>query len=210
MLDDNLGIEINEMMAHSTYMIKNPYYHSEKTRKVREKGVRLIHIWEWEMVDEDVWGRTSGWVLDILSKSRERLFARKCRLQLVPVDKEKEFLRNYHLQGYRKSEICLGLYYDNELIQLISFCKSRFNPNYEWELLRLCTRFGFSVVGGPNRLLENFITNNHPESIISYCDLSKFTGDIYSKIGSPFSELTRQAQSGTTRCLAENSHNNPW
>jgi DNA ligase (NAD+) len=48
--------------------------------------------------------------------------ARKFGLK-VSIEEEKEFLNNYHLQGYIKSNICLGVYYNNELIATQSFSK---------------------------------------------------------------------------------------
>ena len=65
----------------------------------------------------------------------------------------------------------------------MTFSKIRYNKNYEWELLRLCTKYGYSIIGGAKRLLSNFIVRYNPKSIISYCDLDKFTGKIYEDIG---------------------------
>ena len=39
----------------------------------------------------------------------------------------KEFLDNNHIQGYIWSKINIGLFYENNLVCLISFSKSRFN-----------------------------------------------------------------------------------
>ena len=73
----------------------------------------------------------------------------------------------------------------------MSFCKPRYNKKYEWELLRLCTKYGYSVIGGSNRLLKNFIKLYNPKSIISYCDLSKFNGHVYEDIGFKLVKITK-------------------
>lgn len=65
----------------------------------------------------------------------------------------------------------------------MTFGKPRYNKNYQWELLRLCTDVNYRVVGGTERLFKNFKINYSPESIISYCDSSKFIGNIYIKLG---------------------------
>lgn len=39
------------------------------------------------------------------------------------------------------------------------------------------------VVGGPEKLFKYFIKAYKPESIVSYCDLSKFTGYMYTNLG---------------------------
>ena len=65
----------------------------------------------------------------------------------------------------------------------MTFGKPRYNKNYQWELLRLCTKSNYIVIGGAEKLFKYFIKNYNPESIISYCDNSKFRGDVYLNLG---------------------------
>lgn len=182
MIGDNLGFEINDVESHNSMRCEKQY-HIQKTTFAKNEGVRLIHIWEWELTDKTLWGRLSNWILDLINHQKERIFARNCEIKTVPLNEEKQFLNSYHLQGYRKSSVCYGLYHNGELVQLMSFCKPRYNQNYEHELLRLCTKYGCVVTGGANRLLKHFVEEHNPKSIISYCDLSKFTGDAYTNLG---------------------------
>ena len=186
--DDNIGFEINDIVSHSftnndSYAHNDKMYHFNKTINAKEKDIRLIHIWEWELRNEDEWNKLSNWILNLLNNNKNKIGARKCTIKEVLVNEEKEFLNAYHLQGYKKSEVCLGLYYNDELIQLMSFSKPRYNKNYQYELLRLCTKYGYSIIGGANKLMKVFIAHYNPKSIISYCNLDKFTGDVYEKIG---------------------------
>ena len=50
-------------------------------------------------------------------------------------------------------------------------------------MLRLCTKIGYTVIGGSEKLFKAFTELYNPESIISYCDRSKFSGDIYNRLG---------------------------
>ena len=63
----------------------------------------------------------------------------------------------------------------------MTFSTPRFNNNYQYELVRLC--WNSQVVGGTEKLFKYFIENYNPENIITYCDLSKFTGAVYDRIG---------------------------
>ena len=65
----------------------------------------------------------------------------------------------------------------------MTFGKPRYNKNYEWELLRLCTKSNYNIIGGAEKLFDYFLNTYKPDSIISYCDISKFTGSVYSKLG---------------------------
>ena len=191
---DTIGVEINDIDSHNT-MAKSSDYHINKSIMAKSKNIHLIHIWEWELRDEKLWDRLSKWFINLCDDNKTRIFARSCNIKLIPIEEERPFIESYHLQGYRKSEVCYGLYYNDELIQIMSFCKSRYNQNYEWELLRLCTKYGYTVIGGSARLLKNFIKSNNPKSIISYCDLSKFTGDVYENLG--FNLIKRNQPSAT-------------
>ena len=176
--NNSIRFEINNIDPY-----KDKYYYFNKTIQYKEKGIRLIHLWEWELRDQKLWDRLSNWIINLLNINKIKIGARNCTIKEISIKDEKKFLNQYHLQGYKKSQICLGLYYKNELVMIESFCKPRYNIKYECELLRLCTKFGYSIIGGAKKLLDHFIKKYNPKSIISYCNLDKFTGNIYEKIG---------------------------
>ena len=90
--------------------------------------------------------------------NRERVFARNCEVREVDLNTTNEFLNLYHLQNTcRNQQIRLGLYYNDELIEIMTFGTPRLNKNYQFELLRLCTRPDYIVVGGANKLFNYFI-----------------------------------------------------
>lgn len=108
--------------------------------------------------------------------------ASKLQLHKVSRNEEQQFLLGNHYQGYVPSDWCEGLYYNGELICLMSFGTPRFTNKYDYELLRLCTKKGYQVYGGASRLLKSF-RNSNIGSIISYCNLDKFTGSVYNALG---------------------------
>lgn len=173
-------IEINPSATHnSTWGIfgskpKDPTYHLEKTKLARENGYQCIHVFDW-----DDWDK----VIQLL-EPRQTLYARKLKLKEISQLEANRFLKQYHLQGGAKLQtICYGLFLDRELIEVMTFGKPRFNKNYRWELIRLCTKAGYCVVGGAERMFKAFIRKEQPESIISYCDDAKFTGNVYTRLG---------------------------
>jgi hypothetical protein len=40
-----------------------------------------------------------------------------------------------------------------------------------------------NILGGAEKLFKYFVNNFKPASVISYCDLSKFTGKVYEQLG---------------------------
>lgn len=183
-----LGIEVNGNWSHSVdsvgkYNALDINYHLNKTNKCRDAGVNLIHLFEYEMNNTTQWHKLQSFLKDRLSVNTCKLFARKCQILKVSKQLEKAFLNEFHLQNYVASSVCYGLFYNDELVMLMSFGKPRFSGNYQYELIRLCTRFGTRVVGGAERLFNHFIRNNEVTSVVSYCDLSKFTGNVYERLG---------------------------
>ncbi len=178
---NNYLVEINPFATHnSTWGLfkeenkKDKEYHLRKSQIAKENGFQCIHIWDWDNIDL---------VLDIIS-NKEKIYARKCIIKEISILETDKFLNAYHLQGSCKDQsIRLGLFYNNELIQVMTFGAPRYNKNFDFELLRLCTKSGFMVVGGANKLFEYFKKIYRFTSVISYCDNSKFSGLVYINMG---------------------------
>lgn len=173
----NILIEINPSSTHnSTWGLygcppteKN--YHQLKTHLAEDNGYRCIHIWDWDCLEK---------VVELL-KSRQTIYARNCDIRILSVKEESIFLNKVHLQGYTKSSFSCGLFYNNELVSVMTFGTPRYNKKFEWELLRYAS--SYNVVGGAEKLFSYFCSSVSPNSIISYCDRSKFTGAVYTKLG---------------------------
>ena len=80
------------------------------------------------------------------------------------------------------SSIKLGLEFGSVLVCLMTFNRSRFNINYEWELVQFCNVKGVNVVGGFSILLSYFRAN-YSGSIVSYADRRFSNGGVYVKNG---------------------------
>ncbi len=113
-----------------------------------------------------------------------KLRAHNCSIVLCSKQTEEAFIDENHYQGFRPSEECYALKDENgQIVEMMTFCKPRYNKSYTWELLRLCTKKDYQVSGGASKLFTAFIENHPNESIISYCNESKFSGKIYEALG---------------------------
>lgn len=185
LLDSNTLIELNPTISHTIYETgifpsKDKNYHLSKTQTAIENNYRCINVWDW-----DDWAK-----IIMLVKLKQKLYARKLQLKEINKQEANQFLDLYHIQNSCYGNVVnFGLYLNEELIQVMTFGKPRYNKNYQWELLRLCTYPDYIIVGGTERLFKHFIKTYNPESIISYCDYSKFTGDVYERLG--FSQVNK-------------------
>lgn len=107
----------------------------------------------------------------------------------------------YHLQNRGKvAKINYGLYYNDELISCMSFGKPNFSSKSEWELLRYAVKFNYNIIGGAKKLFNKFVKEYKPHNIISYCDISKFTGDIYERLGFKLQRYTAPTFDWANHC----------
>lgn len=176
----NIAIEFDGLYWHSDEM-KTPRYHLMKTLMCENEGLHLIHIFEseWRQKQDIVKSRLKN-IFGIYDKI---IYARKCEVrQLSPKDSI-EFQDRTHIQGSIGAAVHLGLFYEDKLVSVMTFGKTRFNKNYEWELLRFSSELGCHVVGAAGKLLKHFERNWKPTSIISYADRRWSQGQLYNALG---------------------------
>ena len=174
-----LAIEYDGSYWHS---FKDENYHLNKTQLCQENGYQLFHIFEFD--DIEIWKS----MISNKLKLNNVIYARKCIIKELKYNQVKDFLDENHLQGSVSSKINLGLFYNDELVEVMTFSKPRFNKNYDYELLRLCSKKFTNVVGGASKLFKRF-TSKYKGSIISYANLRFSNGNIYKQLG--FSELKK-------------------
>ena len=177
---DNTLIEINPTYTHNSTI--GPYikgellpgkdsnYHLDKTLLANKYEFRCLHVF-----DNDDWNK-----IIYLLLPKKKVYARQCEIKEVSIKETNDFLNTFHLQNTCKGQqVRLGLYHNNKLIQLMTFGKPRYNKNYQYELLRLCSYKNYIVIGGSHKLWNYFLKTYNPSNVISYCDNSKFSGRVY-------------------------------
>lgn len=184
-----LGIEFNGTYWHSS-ACKDKNYHLLKSKLAGEAGIRLIHIYEYEWTDPVQKEKLKLMLNIALGRVENKIYARQCEVRPISNKEAKELNEKVHLQGHRPAQVTYGLFYNNKLVQLMSFSKTRYNRNLQtdnsWEIIRGCPGSNNLVVGGVSKLFNHFIKDYHPDSIFSYCDLNKFDGRSYEQLGMQF------------------------
>ena len=182
--DKKIAIEFDGLYWHSSFY-KDKNYHLNKTKLCEEKGIQLIHIFENEwLYKQDIVKSKLKNILNIYDK---KIYARVCQIKEISYEESVEFQLENHLQGSVNAKVNLGLYYNDELVSIMTFGKCRFNKQYEWEMLRFCSKLNYHVVGAASKLLKYFEKKYQPKSIVSYADIRWSKGNLYEKLGFKFS-----------------------
>lgn len=180
----NILIEINPSITHNSTISpfkcqpKEKDYHLNKSLLAERYGYRCIHIWDWDDVNK---------VIELLQK-RNRVYARSCVAREVTKSDADQLLQSHHLQGTARASIYVGLFYNEQLVSVMTFGKPRYNSRYQYELVRYCSIY--QVVGGAEKLFSYFLKTYNADSVVSYCDCSKFQGNVYTKLGFSLQRIT--------------------
>ena len=184
----NLAIECDGVYWHSEIAGgKDKKYHIEKTNKCNAKGIQLIHIWDWE------WRCKSPIIKSILLNKigkSSRIYARNCTVKEITSNDKSAFLSNNHIQGDDISSVRIGLYYDDDLVSVMTFVKSRYDKKYQYELSRFCNKLNVNIIGGASKMFTYFVNTYNATSIVTYSDKRLFNGKVYESIGMSFVENT--------------------
>jgi G:T-mismatch repair DNA endonuclease (very short patch repair protein) len=192
----NVAIEVHGLYWHTERKImergKNPrLYHLSKLENSEKNNIRLIQIFSDEILNHP--RIVENRLKTILGIKKRTIGARECVVKIMDTKTKSIFLEKYHIQGDDRSSICLGLFYKNRLVSVMTFAKPRLvmghknPPSGSYELLRFCSNFHFSVVGGAGKLLNFFKKNYEWTSIITYADRRWSVGNLYKKLGFNFS-----------------------
>jgi hypothetical protein len=180
----NLGFEFNGLYWHSD-KYRNKSYHLDKSKYFSEKGIRIIHIWEddWSLKNKIIKSQIRNW----LCLTENKIFARKCHVKEVKDTKiATKFLEENHVQGKVGSSLKLGLYYNKELVSLMTFDHYEGRKKMKaggWNINRFCNKIDYNIIGGASKLFKYFLNNYHVKRIISYADRDWSEGDLYKKLG---------------------------
>jgi hypothetical protein len=179
-----LGFEFNGLYWHSEEW-KNNDYHINKTKYFKEKGIRIIHIWEDDWVNKKsiIESQIKNW----LGLTTSKIWARKCHVREIKNSKVvTKFLEENHIQGKVGSSLKLGLYHDEELVSLMTFDHYEGRNKMEdggWNINRFSNKLNTNIIGGASKLFKYFLKNYNVKRVISYSDNDWSLGNLYKTLG---------------------------
>lgn len=182
--DYNIAIEYNGVYWHHedvAHITRD--YHYQKYNECAELGIQLITIFS------NFWHSKKDIVKNTLRVKLKKfngpvIYARKCIIQEVDTQSAKLFLNQHHIQGYTPATTRLGLYYQDMLVAIMTFSKSRMgigSHSKDTELVRFAS--SGLIVGGASKLLAHYRGLYPTEVIISYSDNEWSTGHLYKTLG---------------------------
>jgi hypothetical protein len=191
--DLKLAFEFNGLFYHSEKCVENNY-HYKKTELSENKGIKLIQIFEddWTYKKDII----KSMIINFIGQNFNKIYARKTEIREISDNiLLRNFLESNHIQGFVGAQIKIGLFYNDDLVSLMTFGKQRKNMGTKslsdtYELLRFCNKLNTSVIGGASRLFKYFTNNYNPSEIITYADRFFSQGNLYKQLEFEFVHKT--------------------
>lgn len=180
--DYNVAIEYNGTYWHCQ-LNKDKKYHYNKSKVCEENGIRLIHIFEYEWYNERQRPILENIIKNSLGINENKIFARKCKIEVKQSKDLRDFFNKNNIQGYRAGKFAICLIYNNKVVMSYIIGDCYFNKNYQYEVIRGATKLGYTIVGGASKIWNYFIKNYNPESCMYYIDYNYFNGNSLPYLG---------------------------
>lgn len=189
--DKKIAIELNGILWHSFGSTwpnnldnekEEKDKHYKKYKRCEKEGIQLL-----QFTDIDYLSKKEI-VLNIIKAklgiSNTRIYARSCEVKEISKKQKSDFCAANHLQGNGHSQIEYGLFYNGELVSVMTFGKRKITKGKpKMEIIRYCNKLNYNIVGGASKLLKYFIENNECSNLITYSDNSISNGNVYKQLG---------------------------
>ena len=176
----NIGIECNGIFWHSI-KYKSENAQQNKFSICSNKGIKLLQFWEDEIIYK-------AEIIEDIIKSKfnklQRISAHKCFIDRIKKPESKRFLKKNSLY-IEKSDIFVGLFYKNEIVQLIGLnrYKGKITIN------NCCSKLGIQIFGGLSKILEYIKSKFQPAQIEIFINNDFSDGNSFEKLGFKKKEL---------------------
>ena len=155
-----------------------------------KNDIRLISIFDKDWFENK--DKIKLFLKDLFSP-KTILYGRSVIVKKITNEEVRIFYDMYHLKGNSSGYVVsYGLFYNDELVSAMSFSKPKYgNENgIDWDLSRYSVKYGYSIVGGAEKLFTSFLNEYSPYTIITYSDCDYFNGNVYSRLGFEFVKIT--------------------
>lgn len=188
----NLVIEVTNIPEFTDNLVDNQYF-KRMNKSLSEKadgGIKLLRFGI-----DDVYHKTDlvvSMILHHLGLTKNKIPARKCKIVEITAKQAREFAEANHLNGHANAQIYYGLERDNELVQIITFAKHRYNRSSKevWEVIRACSKKHSIVQGGTQKIFKHFKKLHPGVELHTYCDMNISDGNSYALVGELIEETS--------------------
>jgi hypothetical protein len=180
-LSEGIFLNADGLYWHSIKQ-KDKSYHFEMRKAYERENKRILQFYEDEIYEK--WSIVESIINNGLGEIVNKVHARKSQMKQLTINESTRFLTDNHLMGAHKASKSIGLYYQNELVSVLSY--KIIKTKNKIEIARFGSKINTVVIGAFGKLLQKLkeIAKGHEiTQIESFCDLRYATGKSYEKMG---------------------------
>ena len=156
--DQNMLVALSEISVDRDHNLA-------KIQIAENNGYNCFIIYPWDNLEKIVWQLKPKIEVDL----------DRCSMFKLNKQPSIEFLDKYHLKNACRNQLLFwGIVKDNEIIQIMTFGKPRYNKQYSVELMRSCTKPGIQIPGGYMNLFYGVESLQYLQNIIGYQQIGRF------------------------------------
>mgnify|MGYP002520696254 CR=1 FL=1 len=196
-----VAVEFNGEYWHNSTRLPKDYPYT-KSKICEDQGIRLIHVYEHQWKDPTKQAILKSILKNALGKNTNVIYARKCEIRELKKKDVELFSQRNSLHGHRNASIYLGLFYQEELVEVMTFGKAYFSKDssIDYECIRSITKLDTTVVGGMNKLFKYFISKWNPHKVLYYVDYNTHNGNSMGKLGFKFKSYSKHGIVNVSNC----------
>lgn len=141
-----------------------------------DNNIELIHIYEYQWLNMNDILKSN--ILNKLKIYKNIINSDNLEIKILNNTEVKDFIKINSMYDYKKSDVNIGLLYNNEIYSLVSFKK--YYKSYK--ILNYCTKNYFKIINGYNKIFNFFKQKNKFNNVI-VCDIRDFNDDIFTDMG---------------------------
>jgi hypothetical protein len=177
-----VAIEVGSLFWHSELNAeRGSYYHYNKWKTCREQNVDLYQYWDFELSNK--WNVIESKIKYMISSTPNIIGARKINtIAPVEIEQERQFLEQYHLQGFSGDRSwALGAWYNEQLVAVMCLAKR----SHSIEVVRFATDLAASYPGLFSKMLINSLKQLGiaDSQVTSFSDNRHSAGRVYASSG---------------------------
>lgn len=183
----NFAVEFHGLYWHSARNNKKDFRikYQKKYMKCQEQGVSLVQVFEdeWRLKPEIV----KSMIRARLGTLPNKISARACEIQEVPLQEARSFQEENHIAGGVKSHKAFGLYFEDKLVSILSL-RTPFTTNKKGalEISRFCSVLNTKIPGAFQKLLKrtvHYLKTEGKSQLYTYSDCRFGKGNVYLQAG---------------------------
>jgi hypothetical protein len=176
--DYNLGIEYHGSYWHTEDKVGDQ--HREKAIAAEKANIRLLQFFDWELIEK--YEKIMFLLKDVL-KFFKRINIENCRIIQISFNSAQKFINDNSIEFCEPGSVNYGLIdSENNIVQIASFSQDT-SDIHKWKIITICSRLGFYVSGGAEKLWKKFIEDFSPRNVIAYSDARFSDGSVFKEIG---------------------------